>query len=149
MSAFIVNAKHIDVIVSYFVGDSTDSGLWTELDGNYDYMNNQTAKRVAKILMYENVRSVQERYQEYAHLKEHKPYEYNYVIGAKEDYSIAEISRLLDCLEYQSCETADYHQSKAYMILCNMRKDLLSRLQDQEGVELWDLSYEEYATNEV
>lgn len=136
MSAYIVSDNHISVLVSYFVGRTPHDGLWLEVNGKYQYLNGDNAAEVARILYAQNVRSVDVRYGE----ENPAYYAFRYVPRAKDMYSVAEIAGLIDCLEYQSCETRDYYATNAYHIVCLMRKALLHELQEALPERMWSLN---------
>ena len=129
MSAYIVSNNHIDVIVSWFLNNYKDSQLWYEINGQYGYMDSEQAPKVAYELYKQNVRSVNRRYND---SETDELYQFTEVKNAKQAYSLAEIAGALDCLEYQSCETDDYHQTDAYKIITSMRKHLLKKIQADE-----------------
>ena len=131
MSAFLCSDTHFNVLVSYFISQNgRESGLWLEVNGEYMYLNKENAGAVANILWRENVRSLEGRYGDTP--ADFSDYEFNYLSSVKQSYSIPEIAGAIDCLEYQSCEQEDYYTTKAYSILCLMRKYLLRELQEQE-----------------
>jgi hypothetical protein len=136
MSAFIVNDNHVDVIVSYFVTSIMDDKLWYEMNGKYGYMGLEEAEAVANCLMAQNVRSVNSRYNEV----NDKFYTFNHIQWAHQTYSVGEIANAISCLEYQSCETDDYHTTDAYKIIQSMRKHLLKQVADADGDETWEIS---------
>jgi hypothetical protein len=129
MSAYVVSDDHINVIVSWFLDYRKDNQLWYELGGNYGYMDEAAAARVAWTLHSQNIRSVNHRYSEES-TDEH--YTFNKIGNAKQAYSLAEVAGALDCLEYQSCETADYPSTDAYRLITSMRKALLKKVQDRD-----------------
>jgi hypothetical protein len=129
MSAYIVSDNHINVIVSWFMDYRKDNQLWYELNGNFGYMGDEAAPRVAGCLYNQNVRSVNARYTEQTG---NEGYIFTKISNAKEAYSLAEIAGALDGLEYQSCESDDYHTTDAYKIITSMRKDLLKRVQERD-----------------
>lgn len=88
-------------------------------------MTEDNAKDLAYQLYKENVRSVNNRYQE---TNTDEDYDFEFIAGAKMSYSVEEIAGAIDCLEYQSCEREDYHESDAWQTVCSMRKQLLRSL---------------------
>ena len=134
MSAWICPDSHINVIVSYFVGQSIYEGLWFELDGNYQYLTKENAEEVAKRLHAENVRSVNARY------REETPDEYTgwkYYPQVRGLYSEADIAQAMNSYDYQSCETDDYHDTWAAKTINLMRKDLLRQMTDNVETDTW------------
>ena len=136
MSAYIVNDDHINVLVSYFVGRNPHDGLWLEVNGTYQHLSRDSAAEIARILFAQNVRSVDVRYNE----ENPAYYTFKYIHQARDVYMASEIAGLIDCLEYQSCETNDYYASHAYHILCLMRKALLDELQEELPERMWGLN---------
>ena len=136
MSAFVVNDNHINVIVSYFVADAMDDRLWYEMNGKYGYMGKEDAEKVAQCLYSQNVRSVNDRYNEL----EEDGFNYTYIPHARRVYSWGEIAMALDCLEYQSCESDDYHTTDAYKIVTSMRKHLLKDVAKEQGADTWGIT---------
>lgn len=129
MSAYIVSDNHINVIVSWFVDYRKDYQLWYELNGQYGYMGETEAQAVAECLYNQNVRSVNDRYSEQTG---NEGFRFNYIRNAKQAYSLAEIAGAIDGLEYQSCESDDYHTTDAYKLITSMRKDLLKKVQERD-----------------
>lgn len=135
MSAYIVSDNHINVIVSYFVDYRQNYKLWYELNGNFGYMSEDDAPKVAHCLYEQNVKSVDARYDE----ENGGNYQFKFIRDAKQLYSIGEIALALDGLEYQSCETDDYHQTDAYKIVQAMRKHLLRKMQERDNADTWHI----------
>lgn len=139
MSAFLCDDNHFNVLVSYFIGQYRDDGLWIEINNDYGYLNKENAGAVATILWRENVRSLEGRYGDTP--ADFSDYEFNYYSSVKQSYSIPEIAGAIDCLEYQSCESEDYYTTEAYQVLGKMRKHLLRQLQEESDSDnTWELS---------
>lgn len=134
MSAWICPDAHINVIVSYFVGQGIYEGLWFELDGNYQYLTKENAGIVAQKLHAENVRSVNARYREETS-DEYTGWQYHPQV--RELYSEADIAQALNSYDYQSCETDDYHETWAAKTVNLMRKDLLRQITDNVETDTW------------
>lgn len=126
MSAYIMSDEDINDIVNYFVNSTASNQLWICINGDYQYLTRDNAEKVAGILYLENKRSVDYRYDET------NKFDFTYKSSGYKTVSDAEVSRLIDSLEYQSCETNDYYETQAYKILCNMRKNLLQRIFAEE-----------------
>ena len=129
MSAYIVSDNQINVIVSWFMDYRKDNQLWYELNGQYGYMDNEVAPVVAQVLYSQNVHSVNDRYTEQTG---DESYKFKPITNAKQAYSLAEIAGAIDGLEYQSCESDDYHQTDAYKLITSMRKHLLKKVQERD-----------------
>lgn len=107
MSAFIVEDIHIDAIVTFM--DDTQESLYA---GGIIFKATliDDLQRVGQILMDENYRSVNARYQ----TKTPAPvYRYRQTPAFKPVVILA----LLACYQYQACETEDYYQSTAHEIV--------------------------------
>ena len=106
MSAFICSDYHVSVLANY----AFEQGV------NY-YWRNQYRKcadpeEIGAILMKENIRSVNYRYQERNKIS----FEYDAsVVGNMPDN--AQILQAAFCLNYQSCERDDWPKSEAHAIL--------------------------------
>jgi len=125
MSAYIMSEQDINELVNYFVNATASTQLWIPVRGQYNYLTRDNAQQVAQILYSENVRSVDARY------NETNVTDFNY----KPSYNTVsdkEVAKLIDSLEYQSCETDDYYTTEAYRMICNMRKNLLQRVFAEE-----------------
>lgn len=125
MSAYIMNEDEINTIVSYFIDPNNifDNQLWTLVNGGHNYMTRDNAQLVASKLYAQNVRSVNERYND----ETVATYEFEYIPEARKRPA-GNIIGALDCLEYQSCETDDWEQTEACQIINDMRKHLLKKL---------------------
>lgn len=136
MSAYVMNDDEINTIVSYFVPTgAAEDGAWLRLgESEWNYLSKESAPKVAAILMAENVRSVNAKYGENGA----NPYVFKYLPEAhKRD--IGEIIGALDCLEYQSCETDDWHTSLAWEIVCGLRKHMLKQIAEERGTYTWGI----------
>lgn len=129
MSAYIVNKNHINVIVSWFTENGLDDNLYIEIKQNYSYMTKELAPIVAQTLYSQNVRSVNDRYNDNT---SDEQYSFEYLPNIKNAYSLAEIAGAIDGLEYQSCESDDYKTTDAYKIITAMRKELLKKVQAEQ-----------------
>lgn len=141
MSAFLNNNEHFNVIASYFASRVHGQGLWYEVGDKYDYLTPDNAETVFWVLVNENTRSLQARYPQYPDMWANaKNYKFRYIEGAKRLYSVGEMAKALDCLEYQSCEAEKHEQTEAYKLVQSMRKHLLTQLEDYEMADTWDIT---------
>lgn len=126
MSAYIMTDDSINNIVNFFANAvRPQDQAYVPMNGRYDYINKNTAEEVARILYAQNVRSVDTRYNEENEAKfTYKP--------SYQRISNKELVQEMDSLEYQSCETDDYYQTEAYLIICRMRKQLLQEIYAEE-----------------
>lgn len=137
MSAYIMNGEEIDTIVSYFIHTRHTihgEGAWLKIGDKYDNLKYDNAAEVAKILMDENVRSVNSRYTE----QQSNHYEFEYDPTAHKR-PVGNIIGALDCLEYQSCESDDWHTTNAWDIICGLRKHLLKTIAEKEDTYTWGI----------
>ncbi len=100
MSAYIVDNKTISAITQY----AHNKQVTTFYNGELKDAND--VNRFGQILLNENYRSVNHRYNEKGFDK------YQYETPDKE-FSQVEIIKICHCLRYQSCETDDYDNSLA------------------------------------
>ena len=112
MSAFVCSEKHINTIVGY--GSLNKVTFYTSPPGapggvRNDIYGNET--KVSSLLLNENIRSVNGRYQENGEFQ---------VLQFKQlalNTSAVQVLKLINCLIYQSCENDDFNQSDAYKAL--------------------------------
>jgi hypothetical protein len=90
MSAFICSDKHIATVASHVFS-----------------LDPKAAQRFADELKRENIRSVNCRYNERTRFKP-----VDMTQSAHAEYTMADAVRLLECLDYQSCECYDYDQTR-------------------------------------
>lgn len=138
MSAYIMHEDEINTIVGYFLKPHNfnvhGTGAWLKIGDRYENLNAENAREVGKILFDENVRSVESRYNS----NEKHEYRFRFIANASKR-PVGNIAGALDCLEYQSCETDDYHQSNAWEIMGMLRKELLKEIAEKEGTYTWGI----------
>lgn len=125
MSAFLCSDATFDLLADYaarrrttvYTCAGTDASRQAHKAFNDDYANlSQRAPQVAKILRYENVRSLEARYgaQNAIEMGANAPYRYRPVtIDIRPELVLQQIR----CLSYQSCETSDWEDTLAHAIL--------------------------------
>jgi len=122
MSAFIVNKKHIDYILS------------TKLNSKYDYppLTEKQLTKIGQILVNENFKSVNYRYHE-----NFQPYKYNFqpVIN----FNPIQALKAIDCLDYQSCKHEGWKKSRAKRILEDIKDSLITMLPGYDDFH-WEVS---------
>lgn len=128
MSAFVLSQKHINVLTS----------AWSIYNLKYAY-NPQTRKsedltptQVGKILLKQNVCSVNYRYNEKEPVP---PFRYD-PFGPP--YSLVQILKALDCYDYQACETPDYQGTLAASIVNTIRSRIIKMLPGYEEAD-WEI----------
>jgi hypothetical protein len=113
MSAFTVNAAHIDAIVNA-----------ARQFGSPDEIDQRTANLLGGMLWDENYRSVNYRYQE----SEPTP---DYTATLIEDeLSPVAVLKAMDCYEYQACESPDWQDTRAHAFITAVRGVILGRFVD-------------------
>lgn len=138
MSAYIVDEKHINTLVSYFTSNVIGSGLWCKINDNYNYLTPELAPELARQLHQANVDSVNKRYNEESKIEfEYDPLN---VVQSPRSYSTFAIAKAIDGLEYQSCEALDWEISEAKYNLNAMRKHLLASSVEYDEAETWEIS---------
>lgn len=90
MSAFICSDKHIATVADH---------VFT--------LDPKAAQRFADELKRENIRSVNYRYRERTRFAP-----VDMTQSAKDEYTMADAVKLLECLNYQSCEHPEYDQTR-------------------------------------
>lgn len=88
-------------------------------------LTHETADRVGVMLLAQNRRSVDFRYDE-------TEIEDLYTHGPSSPRTVVELIKAIDCYEYQACETPDWEQTEAYRF-CEVLRRALTH--DLEG---WD-----------
>jgi len=136
MSAFVVNEAHVKALVAYYASRK------------YSRKTPEEATEIARELMRENIRSVSFRY------PQDRPRELPGPIPTPEadmiEFGYAEIAhpsvqdpvailKMCACLEYQSCETPDYRETKAYDLLNRIRHGAIADLPGYDQAQ-WDYS---------
>ena len=116
MSAFIVSAAHIDLLVSFAV----KHGVRYETNGRTILATPEIAEEIGQILADENYRSVNHRYQE--RTKGHFGSPETYKFKPAQLLPAIVILKQVACYAYQACETENWEQSVAFAI-CEAIKD--------------------------
>lgn len=119
MSAFVVSKKHVAALAYYAVAKK----IW--LDGRS--ATREDFKSIYSVLAAENVRSVccrydgdkAENYEDFVHPRTVTPH----VVDTP-----VEILKLVECLDYQSCETDDWQDTRACKILGRIRNAAINSL---------------------
>jgi hypothetical protein len=111
MSAFIVNKEHIDALVNYMVAHKVS--YWT--GNNRVNVTRFNAEEIGRILLDENVRSVNHRYSRISEYEKEVASAYSFAFSYRQ-LSPVQIIKAVHCLDYQSCETDDWETTLAYKI---------------------------------
>lgn len=135
MSAWVVSHAHIDAILTWAVDKRVYIFLASE-HGRYSQVTERNADEIGRILLTENVRSVEHRY------PSDEPDNLPGTIGETvKGYSYlrwwpfktraltpVEVMKAIDCLEYQSNEHDEWEESQAHRICQDIRSAAVSAL---------------------
>jgi hypothetical protein len=136
MSAFICSPKHIATVAVAGFKVANDYDLHVYCGPDSEYL--RAPKPLAKLLMAENIRSVAYRYPKNVECS--RPGQSGFddealieEAGRLTDVvdtpsSIVETLKLLNCVEYQSCETPGYDKTPAAYAIRSLREHLVAFL---------------------
>jgi len=139
MSAYVVHPEHIRVLVwagIHFTHPGSDltwyvpnpeeviyqEGVKTQFGRTYRQLNRRTAETVGQLLLDENVRSVNYRYDE------GETYIYKHDKPVHTNWSPVEVLSAIACYEYQACETPEWQYSEARTFCDALRSALVAKL---------------------
>lgn len=127
MSAFILTDKNYDYILTTLNRGRYGHRLSAYIGNEHvDFSDVKSLEKLGTILKEQNYRSVNARYNEQT---ECEPYSFSSINTDIPKVSNAMASlKILDCYEYQSCETDDYTSTMAHEIVATFRKLLISKL---------------------
>jgi hypothetical protein len=150
MSAFIVGREHIDALLRlglappmigplrWFDGPPQDEWTLSEFQEHSRTLTLESADEVGRMLWAENVRSIHYRYPDTLAggtypgpngFSAEEAFEYTYpVFGLGRQPSPVEGLKLIDCLEYQSCEHPQWRSSEAFQFCDALCGRLINRL---------------------
>jgi len=148
MSAFICQPEHFQQLAIFATDQRPgqrmrieprylrhpESQAWAAIAtaSGMDMVQNHVATFYATLLQSENVRSVNHRYNESDAAEPITvPHRAKILVNA------IDILKMCDCLEYQSCETADWEQSAAFELLELIRRAAIRALPGYEKAP-WD-----------
>ena len=114
MSAFIVSNTHAMAVAASYVHNVAL--------GNHRQPTHAEVVEVAKIIMKANIVSVNHRYNQKTRMTTFNGTSYN------PSLSDTQILKLIDCIDYQSCDVSSWRKSKAKSILDQLTINLLSKL---------------------
>lgn len=126
MSASIVDNEHINAIVNFANRTLGPDGYPS------DYLF-QEPETLGQMLLNENARSVNHRYNE-----EDTPPEFIWD-RFQRPFTPVQILKAVACLRYQSCETPDWEETPACKILDNIMHGAINHLPGYEDAE-WEIS---------
>ena len=148
MSAYVVDNRLIDILLTFGLNCQRYGPLrwyWPKAEHPNTYQSGQpwgpasvavaketeaeltpeTASRVGQVLLDENTRSVNHRYEE---RDAAESYRYKRFLKTNP----ANVLGLIDCLDYQSCEHPEWETSEAYTILQALQSAAIHQLPGYE-----------------
>ena len=128
MSAFLVNDKHIDALLTWAI-NTTEYQTPRKLDGMTVY---DQPDLIGQILVDANYRSLTARYGD-----KDQPHEYKFKHYPR-TLSPVEVIKACDCLNYQCCEFDEWPTTKAYRIMMDLREGAISKLAGMEEAA-WEI----------
>jgi hypothetical protein len=140
MSAFIVSNTHIDALLTAglhkYNGRDGDSVFWeiAGADGNPEYqiLTERNASQVGAMLLAENQRSVNDRYD----TDELEPiYEFQELPGTPEPTTVLNAIR---CYRYQSCEHDGWESSEAAQVIGAIESKMIREVCEND--DTWEIT---------
>ena len=132
MSAFLVNDKHIDALLTYAMRARYQS------PANYRHNGNQVTffdnlDTIGQVLVNQNFASVNHRYS-----MEDTPDEYTHTHYPR-PLSPVQVIKACDCYNYQACDTGqDYWTSEAHEIIDTIRERAIDELPGMDDAA-WEI----------
>lgn len=128
MSAFILNPKHINVLINYAY--AFDLRVWNEEQW---IATRDNPNKFGQALVDQNYKSVNYRYREQT-----TPDQYRFRMDGK-PYNTVQIIKACDCYDYQACETPDFDETFAKGITKAIRTHAMRHLPGYEQAE-WEIT---------
>ena len=128
MSAFLVNDRHIDALLTWAI-NTPDYGAPRKLDGMTVY---DQPDLLGQILVDANYRSLSARYGD-----NDQPHEYKFRRYPR-TLSPVEVIKACDCLIYQCCEFEEWPTTKAYRMVQDMREGAINSLDGMNNAA-WEI----------
>jgi hypothetical protein len=132
MSAFVVGNRHIDLLVAAALRWHADDKISYWHAGQWHVGNETQENELGHILLAENVRSVNHRYEE----QDPNP-DYIYTWLPTDEINAVLILKACNCYEYQTCETSDWEQTEAHAIVEAIVHKAISHLHGYEEADAW------------
>lgn len=121
MSAYILGDDNFDAILTACRLHFRARHMFIN-DEAFDFDHVLHLNKIGNILKNQNCKSVNARYNE---SEVADPYKFR---GVTKLYNPVQLLKILDCYDYQACETNDYGQTAAYKIVKYIRKNLIKIL---------------------
>lgn len=140
MSAFLLNEDKIGMLAAA----AYDYGS-LQYARTYEIKEQlNTVEKVAEILARENLRSLASRYGDDDDDPEYIAKCQSFARGILDqrlhdlpEVTTGDIGRLASCYEYQSCESSDYYESTAALVITQLRGGLISNLNSYNDSSWW------------
>lgn len=149
MSAFVVHIEHIRTLIwaglnytrpgshmTWHVPDPENAvspeNVQSSFGRHYRQLTRDNAETIGQILLDENVRSVNHRYEE------DELHVYSHAAPSDKRWTPLEILSAITCYEYQACETPEWSNSEAYAI-CSALRDTLVRAMPGYSDGPWEI----------
>ncbi len=138
MSAFVVDKKHIDILVRAAINRSYHDELRYYHDGTWHTVDHSTANQTGQMLWDANVRSVSYRYP-HDSLESLpgridspwlKPFEYDLNAPV---VTPVEVLKAIACFDYQSCEPPEWESAQAHSFCEALRIHAINQLPGYEA----------------
>ena len=138
MSAWIVPHNHINALLTYASKQKFLNYFYLNGERHLDTQQDADLQKAAEILVAENYRSFNYRYDETTPpppitFRRYPPPPNTYL-------SPVEILKACDCYDYQACETDGYHQSDAAKIVDQIRHNAIANLPGWEQADCWPIN---------
>ena len=137
MSAFILGKKHIDTLLTAACWLKAHDHLGGILLRNGEYITQFNASEVGQLLVDENYRSVNYRYDTHE-----EPYEYTFSwredVLPVTDREIAAMLKAIHCYDYQTCENPGWQESFAHTFCEQLESSLIHNLSGYDQAP-WDV----------
>ena len=139
MSAYVVSDKTITAIVTAMQHKVFATDLKDPSNGNI-YNARTNPQMYGQMLLNENYRSVNYRYDE-----QEEPHMFKMTYkttekGYRDDFTLGEMYGSICSYMYQTCETPEWIGSDIYFAMCHLKDDLAERMLEKLDDEMtWDI----------
>jgi hypothetical protein len=141
MSAFVVGKEHINKILTAALISRYGEMSYYYNDSRHK-VNDETIDTIGQMLLDENVKSVMYRYSDSQLTDLPGKTNAEYLIPFKYEVELSSLSgiqiiKLIQCLEYQSCEHPEWKTSEAYAFLEALIRRQFERIQGYDDAQ-WE-----------
>lgn len=148
MSAFILPREHIHAMVAAGLKGRESTLRWfrkplalggIDFDKDACRLTYETADAVGQMLVDQNVRSIEARYQDCEDMigDAREPYTFE-VAAVLWPMTPVAMLKAIDCYEYQSCEDDGWHRSEAQQFCEALRGWTISQLPGYDEAKTWE-----------